>query len=48
VSPLLLLSTLLIAGAVGAVIFTIATQLDERQMVRESLPARRVRGREQA
>ncbi len=36
-SPLLLLSTLLIAGAVGAVIFTIATQLDERQMVRESL-----------
>jgi tight adherence protein C len=37
VSPLLLLSTLLIAGAVGAVIFTIATQLDERQMVRESL-----------
>jgi tight adherence protein C len=37
VTPLLLLSTLLIAGAVGAVVFTVATQLDERQMVRESL-----------
>jgi tight adherence protein C len=37
VTPLLLLSTLLIAGAVGAVVFTIATQLDERQMVRDSL-----------
>ena len=36
-TPLLLLSTLLIAGAVGAVVFTVATQLDERQMVRESL-----------
>lgn len=36
-SPLLLISTLLIAGAVGAVIYTVLTQLDERQMVRESL-----------
>jgi tight adherence protein C len=34
---MLILSTLLIAGAVGAVVFTIASQLDERQMVRESL-----------
>jgi len=31
------ITTLLIAGAVGAVVFTIATQLDERQMVRDSL-----------
>jgi tight adherence protein C len=37
VTPLLLLSTLLIAGAVGAVVFAVATQLDERQMVRDSL-----------
>lgn len=36
-TPMLILSTLLIAGAVGAVVFTIASQLDERQMVRESL-----------
>jgi tight adherence protein C len=36
-STLLLISTLLIAGAVGAVIYTVLTQLDERQMVRESL-----------
>jgi tight adherence protein C len=36
-TPLLIISTLLIAGAVGAVVFTIASQLDERQMVRESL-----------
>lgn len=37
-TPLLLITTLLIAGAVGAVIFTVASQLDERQMVRQSLP----------
>jgi tight adherence protein C len=37
VTPLLIISTLLIAGAVGAVVFTVASQLDERQMVRESL-----------
>lgn len=36
-SPLLLLSIILIAFAVGAVVFTILTQLDERQMVRETL-----------
>ena len=36
-TPLLIISTLLIAGAVGAVVFTVASQLDERQMVRESL-----------
>lgn len=36
-TPLLLITTLLIAGAVGAVIFTVASQLDERQMVRQSL-----------
>ena len=36
-TPLLLISSLLIAGAVGAVIFTVLTQLDERQVVRESL-----------
>ncbi len=36
-TPLLLLSTLLAAGAVGAVVFTVASQLDERQMVRDSL-----------
>ncbi len=36
-SPMLILSTMLIAGAVGAVVFTIFSQLDERQMVRESL-----------
>ncbi len=36
-TPLLLISTLLIAGAVAAVIFTVLNQLDERHMVRESL-----------
>ncbi len=36
-SPLLLLSALLVAGAVGAAVFTVLTQLDERQMVRETL-----------
>ncbi len=36
-SPMLVLSVLLIAGAAGAVFFTVASQLDERQMVRESL-----------
>jgi len=34
---MLVLSVLLIAGAAGAVFFTVASQLDERQMVRESL-----------
>lgn len=36
-TPMLILSSLLIAGAVGAIIFTVLAQLDERQMVRESL-----------
>ena len=36
-TPLLLISTLLIAGAVGAVVFAVASQFDERQMVRNSL-----------
>lgn len=36
-SPMLVLSVLLIAGAAGALFFTVASQLDERQMVRESL-----------
>jgi tight adherence protein C len=36
-SPLLLLSVILIAFAVGAVVFTVLTQLDERQMVRDTL-----------
>lgn len=36
-TPMLMLSVLLIAAAVGAVFFTVLTQLDERQMVRESL-----------
>ena len=36
-SPMLLISTLLIAGAVGAVVFTVLSQLDERQVVRETL-----------
>ncbi|MFZ4519778.1 MAG: type II secretion system F family protein [Microthrixaceae bacterium] len=36
-SPLLILSALLIAGAVGAGVFTVLTQLDERQVVRETL-----------
>jgi tight adherence protein C len=35
--PVLLLTTLLIAGAVGAVVFTVLSQLDERAMVRDSL-----------
>lgn len=36
-SPLLLISVLLIAGAVGAVVFTVLNQLEERHMVRSSL-----------
>ena len=36
-TPLLLITSLLIAGAIGTVIFTVLTQLDERQVVRESL-----------
>ena len=36
-SPILLISTLLIAGAVGAAVYTVLTQLDERQVVRETL-----------
>lgn len=36
-SPVVLLSVLLIAGAVGAVVWAILSQLDERQVVRESL-----------
>ncbi len=36
-SPMLLISSLLIAGAVGAVVFTVLAQLDERQVVRETL-----------
>lgn len=36
-SPVLLLSTLLIAGAIGAVVYAVLSQLDERQMVRQSL-----------
>lgn len=36
-TPLLLISTLLIAGAVGAMVFAVASQFDERQMVRNSL-----------
>src|SRR5688572_25948042 len=36
-SPLMIISALLIAGAVGAAIFAVLSQLDERQMVRESL-----------
>jgi tight adherence protein C len=34
---MLLISSLLIAGAVGAVVFTVLAQLDERQVVRETL-----------
>jgi tight adherence protein C len=34
---MLLLSALLVAGSVGAIIFTVLAQIDERQMVRESL-----------
>jgi tight adherence protein C len=36
-SPMVLLFALLIAGAVAAVVFTVLSQLDERNMVRESL-----------
>lgn len=36
-SPLMIISSLLIAGAVGAVIFAVLSQLDERLVVRESL-----------
>ena len=36
-SPMLLISTLLIAGAVGVAVWTVLTQLDERQVVRETL-----------
>ena len=36
-SPTILLLSLLVAGAVGAVVFTVLSQLDERNMVRESL-----------
>ncbi len=36
-TPMLLLSALLVAGSVGAIIFTVLAQIDERQMVRESL-----------
>ncbi|MHB1138373.1 MAG: type II secretion system F family protein [Microthrixaceae bacterium] len=36
-SPMMLLLALLVAGAVGAVVFTVLAQLDERSMVRESL-----------
>jgi len=36
-SPMLLISTLLIAGAVGAAVFTVLSQLDERQVVRQTL-----------
>ena len=36
-APLLLISSLLIAGAIGVVIYTVFSQLDERQVVRESL-----------
>lgn len=36
-TPVLLLSAVLVAGSVGAIIFTVLAQIDERQMVRESL-----------
>ena len=36
-SPLLLIPVLLIAGAAGAVVFTVLNQLEERHMVRSSL-----------
>jgi tight adherence protein C len=36
-SPMLLISTLLIAGAVGAAVYAVLSQLDERQVVRETL-----------
>jgi tight adherence protein C len=36
-SPLMLISAILIAGAVGAAVFAVLSQLDERNMVRESL-----------
>jgi tight adherence protein C len=36
-SPIVLLSVLLIAGSVGVVVWAVLSQLDERQVVRESL-----------
>jgi tight adherence protein C len=36
-SPVLLVSALLLAGAIGAAIYAVLSQIDERQMVRESL-----------
>ena len=36
-SPMLLISTLLIAGAVGGAVYAVLSQLDERQVVRETL-----------
>lgn len=36
-SPVLLLSVLLVAGAVGAAVYAVLSQLDERQVVRETL-----------
>ena len=36
-SPILLLSVLLIAGAVGVAVWAVLSQLDERQVVREAL-----------
>lgn len=36
-TPMLLISVLLIAAAVGAAVWTVLTQLDERQVVREAL-----------
>jgi tight adherence protein C len=36
-SPVLLMSSLLVAGAVGAAVYAVLSQLDERQVVRETL-----------
>lgn len=36
-SPVLILSVLLVAGAVGAAVYAVLSQLDERQVVRETL-----------
>src|SRR5690606_37041820 len=36
-SPILFLSVLLIAGAVGVAVWAVLSQLDERQVVREAL-----------
>lgn len=36
-SPMLMISVLLIAGAVGVAVWTVLSQLDERQVVREAL-----------